>query len=354
MNKRKPNFEALRIVAMLMVITLHYCFKSYITLPVWEDGYATAKNICLWLLPSFSMCAVNVYVLISGYFLVESEFKLRRLVDLFIQILEYSIVIAAILLITGVSDINNMHLYEWFELVFPIGTEGYWFMTAYVVMFILSPFLAAGAKSMKKEQLRILIVILVFLESFEKTIFPFAKLPIDHMGYDCVWFIVLFLIAAYIRLYGISLFDNSKVFPWIVYILSSLIIWATQVGFGRCYMDTGKGLFLGLAERSTDYNFLFCLTASLGLFFGFKNLEFNETSRLAELCRKLGPMTLGVYLLHEHFLVRYRWGIWLGVNPNGTVLDILLRLLVSLIVVFVAGIGVEALRLAVHRLVKKN
>jgi len=349
MNKRQANFEALRIVAMLMVITLHFFFKTGITRLFYLD--ASAKNMGLWLLPSLSMCAVNAYVLISGYFLAGTEYKPRRLVDLLIQVLEYVIVIGVIALATGVTPISDMHLFRWLQLVFPIGTEDYWFMTAYVVMYLLSPFLVAGAKSLNQKQFGGIIVALLFLMSVEKTILPVASLPNDHYGYDFGWFILLFLIATYIRMYGITILEQSKTLPWIVYVLSSLVIWATQVGFGKCYVDTEVSFFQGMCEKSTDYNFLFCLTAAIGLFYGFKNLQMNEDSGLADVCRVLGPMTLGVYLLHEHYMVNYWWTTLLGVTDESSVGQILVKWIICVVVVFALGIGVEWLRLSIHKLI---
>ena len=351
MSKRLSNFENLRILAMAMVVTLHYSFKGLMVSPVCDNGLA--NNIILWLIPAFAMCAVNVYVLISGYFLVESEFKISRLVSLIVQVLEYSIVVSVIMLATGLVDVSAMSLYDFIAIIFPIGTEMYWFISAYVVMYLLSPLLSAGAKAISKRNLGIVITVLLVLITLEKTILP-VSLPLDRAGYDFGWFVVLYLIAAYIRLYGIGLLEDNKAFSWIMYVLSALMIWATQVGFGKCYADTGISIFKRYSEISTDYNYVFCLTAALGLFYGFKNLKLNEESRWAEIARKIGPMTLGVYLLHEHPMIRYSWQEWLGVFKERSVAGILSNWIICMVIIYVAGILVEWLRCGIHNCINKR
>ena len=63
-SKRLANIELLRIIAMLMVVMLHYLGKGEllptVSLRMDVTGYVA------WILESLSIVAVNVYVLISG------------------------------------------------------------------------------------------------------------------------------------------------------------------------------------------------------------------------------------------------------------------------------------------------
>lgn len=88
-------------------------------------------------------------------------------------------------------------------------TEHYWFATAYLVMYVLSPFLAEGARRVDKRTLQIVIGILVLYFSVWKSVLP-VQLATDRLGYDFGWFLCLFLIAAYIRLYGIPKLERRK------------------------------------------------------------------------------------------------------------------------------------------------
>ena len=79
-HKRMANIELLRILAMLMVVSLHYLAKGKL-LPE-MTGTLSGQGYLAWFLEALSICAVDVYVLISGYFLVETGFRCSRLIRL--------------------------------------------------------------------------------------------------------------------------------------------------------------------------------------------------------------------------------------------------------------------------------
>ncbi len=202
-SKRQANFELLRIAAMLMIISLHYLVKGWAATPFPFAVKDHPTGVFAWLIEAFCIVAVNCYVLISGYFLVESAWKPGRVVSLLCQVLFYSLLIPAVLLLCGVVSLRNLDTYDWIGFVFPFGTEHYWFATAYLIMYLFAPFLTAGIQKMKKRDLQILLALLLTFFSLEKTIVP-VYLATDRYGYDFGWFLCLFLIAGYIRLYGIS------------------------------------------------------------------------------------------------------------------------------------------------------
>lgn len=82
-KKRLANIELLRIAAMFMIVLLHCnIFGGLLenTQPLTWNWFA------VWTVESLSIVAVNCYVFISGYFFVESRFRLRKLVKIWVQI----------------------------------------------------------------------------------------------------------------------------------------------------------------------------------------------------------------------------------------------------------------------------
>lgn len=355
--KRKSNFEWLRIVAMAMIVSLHYMFKGNMVIKA-ADALEASKlfeinNIICALITALSICAVNVYVLISGYFLSESEFKPRRVLDLILQILEYSIFITIIMLITGQISMTEMSIYGWIGILFPIGSEEYWFITAYFVMYLLAPFLAAGVKSLSEKNLRIIIFILLGFFMVEKTILPMA-LPTDNYGYGFGWFTVLFLIAAYIRLYGINFLEKSKLMPVLTYFVSVVAMMVIYLLFGYIGKKSGIETLAYYSGLVWDYNYFFVLTAAVGLFYIFKNMKLNEDTKIADVARKLGGLTLGVYLLHEHTFIRYNWLEWMKVDRSASLGSILGKWILSILMIMICGLTVEAIRKKISMLLSKR
>ena len=85
---RQANFELLRIVAMYMVVVLHYLVKGGAEISLVED--TGIVNLLVWLLKGLCIVTVNLYVLLSGYFLLEAKWKFSKLVELWFQVMFYS------------------------------------------------------------------------------------------------------------------------------------------------------------------------------------------------------------------------------------------------------------------------
>lgn len=77
-NNRNIGLDALRIISMMMVLALHYLGKGGLL----ERNTSEIYNVIYLLLEALSIVAVNCFVLISGYFLCKSEFKLKKIFEI--------------------------------------------------------------------------------------------------------------------------------------------------------------------------------------------------------------------------------------------------------------------------------
>lgn len=339
-KKRQANFELLRIVAMLMIITLHYLVKGGIAAPAPFMAGENPVSALAWLIEAFCIVAVNCYVLISGYFCVESVWKPGRVASLFAQVLFYSLLIPVVLLLSGAVSASELGAYDWIGFLFPLGTEHYWFATAYVVLYLFAPFLAAGLEKMKKRELQILLAFLLAFFSLEKTVLPML-LATDRYGYDFGWFLCLFLLAGYIRKYGIRWLEKQS-HAVAGYLTACLWTWLLAL-FSNTLGANGNAAFTYYADMLYSYNHLLCLAGAVSLFYVFKNMEFSE-GRFAAAARRLAPCTFGVYLLHEHILVRYEWMKWLGVQRAAGSFLFVPHMVGCVLLIYVVGTVADAVR----------
>lgn len=336
-KERQSNIELLRIVAMFMVVVLHYLVKGQAAVSL-VDNF-TPLNMGLWLIKAFCIITINVYVLISGYFLVEAQWKLSRVVSLWLQTLFYSIGIPIVCLFLGMEEMKQWGIYDWVNVVFPIQMEHYWFITAYIILYLLVPALSTAVKHMTKEQHQWVIAGLLLVFSIPKTILP-IYIPIDRYGYDFGWFICLFFIAAYIRLYGISCISHKKR-AFTVYIVTVIGIWGISV---ICAALTRKGFPLAyMMDMTYCYNHLLVLVASVALFSAVRLVQIPK-GRVSTLIGKIAPYTLGVYLLHENLALRTKWQFWAGIDGVRDSWMILVHMLVTAVAVFIAGVIVDFVR----------
>ena len=336
-KKRMANLELLRCVAMMMVVVLHYLGKSQL-LPELTGESLGAQGVAAWLLESFSVVAVNVYMFISGYFLCTSSFKLSRLLKLWLQVWLYSVGFGLIGMLTGVMTEISADTHFFLTLLFPVWMEHYWFMTAYIFLYLLLPFIGIALRHMTKQQLRCTVIMLLIVFSVIKSVLP-LRLEMDTKGYDCIWYLCVFAAAAYVRRFGIPALEK-KGRGILLYVVCSLLIFGGTMALRMVFLKTGSlGRMTGMCM---EYNHILPFLAALGLFYAFLKLDFK--GRVAGVIVKIAPYTLGVYLLHENLGLRYTWQRWLGADRVSGVLSLLLHTLLAVIIVFTAGILVDMVR----------
>ncbi len=336
-KKRMANLELLRCVAMMMVVVLHYLGKSQL-LPELTGESLGAQGMAAWLLESFSVVAVNVYMFISGYFLCTSSFKLSRLLKLWLQVWLYSVGFGLIGMMTGVMTEISVDTHFFLTLLFPVWMEHYWFMTAYIFLYLLLPFIGIALRHMTKQQLRSTVIMLLIVFSVIKSVLP-LRLEMDAKGYDCIWYLCVFAVAAYVRRFGIPALEK-KGRGILLYVVCVLLIFGGTMALRMVFLKTGSlGRMTGMCM---EYNHILPLLAALGLFYAFLKLDFK--GKIADVIVKIAPYTLGVYLLHENFGLRYTWQRWFGADKVSGVLSLLLHTILAVVAVFAVGILVDMLR----------
>lgn len=338
MKQRQANYELLRIVSMMMVITLHFLGKGELLQTL--SGKLDACGYGAWIIEAFSVVAVNVYVLLSGYFLVETQFNPKKLLVLWMQILFYSLGVPLVLFLSGALPGEELYLDRILTWIFPVLREHYWFATAYMLLFVFSPLLGKAVKQLEKRQLEVVIGLLLLLYSVSKSVMPF-DIAIDKGGYNDTWFICLYLVSAYIRLYGIP-WLNSKKKSLIVYGISICGIFGLTQFYRMIYQETGK--IEGFLSSPYQYNHILCLLAAVALFCFFGQLKWNQNGVSSRIICKISSTTFGIYLLHENEVIRNLWPAWFGAQEVTGVGTLLYYWIGAVAVVFTFGAAVDLIR----------
>lgn len=348
-KERERNYEILRIIAMLMIVCLHYLSKGGAL--VNPSGELTASGYAAWFIEAFCLVAVNVYVLISGYFGIgdkeganENKIKitnvLKRTIRIYFQVWFYSVAIGVIFLLSGLQEID---IYMVFMYVFPVSTEHYWFATAYLLLTLLMPFLNAGFDRMDKRSVQGILGCMLLVFSVAKTVLP-IQLPWDHKGYDAFWFIFLYLTGAYLRRYGVKWITN-RTRAILLYVFSTFITFVSFLVIRSLYLRTG--MLEDFISYGYSYNFLFCYLAAIGLFLAFKTKATTQPAKkCGSLLQTISGATFGVYLIHEHVNLRYLWPTWFQSAEFATVSVplFLLHMVVTVVTVYMVCTAIEIVR----------
>ncbi len=354
MKKRQANFELLRIVAMYMVLVMHYL--NYHVGSLFFDLGLHTLTVTAVVLDSFCIVAVNAFVMLSGYFLSVKSFSLRRWIGLLCQMLFYTLLIPPLLVFLGVlSPLEARSISHIWNCLFPIQSGHYWFMSSYMVLLLFTPFLNVALEKLDQKKLRNGILFLLVIFSVGKSLSP-LYFATDRYGYDLGWFLVLYLAGGYFRRFGVP-YLKTAARGFGVYLASVGVIALLEMG-----LMGFAGRLEGLRYYTSvpfHYNFLPCFVGAVGLFSGFAHLQI-QNERLAGAIRRVSPAVLGVYLIHEQMDIALRWYDWIdaltapfglsvtnaflaGEGPTKA-LWFLAALFVQTAIVFVLCVGIDGLR----------
>src|SRR5574344_1877581 len=112
---RQSNIELLRILAIIM-ITLHH-FSLYLGLYN-NSNLGMEKNIFGIVLFSLGKIGVNIFIIISGYFLIDSKSNIKKIIKLWLEVLFYSV---SILIIGELLHINTLSFNDNVKALLPIS-----------------------------------------------------------------------------------------------------------------------------------------------------------------------------------------------------------------------------------------
>lgn len=289
MNKkiRNSNLELLRIFSMLFIVAHHFGVHGGFNLI--EKSFALNKFI-IQIISSGGKFGVNLFVLITGYFLINGKFNLKKLIKLIMETWFYSVIILLIFIIFPLGlDVGIKNIIKSF---LPVTYSSYWFITTYILLYLFVPFINFFISKISQKQYLKLIFLLVVFCSFVPT-FAQTTLAFSELSY----FLLLYLIGGYFRLYP-NKYAEKVNFNFLYGIIFYLLICISIIAFdilGEKYQIFSRGATYFTGQKSFPL-----LISSMGIFLGFKNLNIKNTKTI----NIISSTTLGIYLIHDNFLVR--------------------------------------------------
>ncbi len=354
-KKREVNLELLRIIAMLMVISLHYLGKGN-TMAAGITAVSPSdpnfiNEVLAWTLEALSYGAVNLYVMISGYFLINSATRTEKVWKLFVQVLFYSIGIFLIFFAIGkIPWYMKGSFYHYGMVLFPFTSQHYWFASIYMILYLLAPFMAIGLRrTNKKQTFGLVIILLLCFSRVLKYLFPNMVMH-DEQGYGIIWMIVVFVIAIYIRRF-VPVNVKRRWLYFGVYIGASALTVGGTFLLAFVYNTTGH--LDNFINYLYGYNSPTVIAASVGLFLFFRTLNIRAEG-FGKVVLFVAPLTFGIYLLHEHYLLRNLWVDFWKVNAVFTTPLFILHYVGVVLAVFIIGALAEWLRRLLFGLLDKT
>lgn len=284
-GKRNSSIEILRILSMLLIIAHHYAVHGFDL----SASSFTLNEVTLQIISLGGKIGVNIFVFITGYFMINSRFDAKKLLKLVLETTFYSVMIVCIL---GILSFPGFSVKELIKSFLPVIFSTYWFATAYLFLYLLSPFLNKFIRSMDKfthlKLILLLTAIWCVLPSFTDLAPEYSNLG---------WFITLYLIAGFLRLYPMAICSKSKL-NFILSLCSFGLIILSVIVYDLIadrifFQKTNIGHFGAM-------NNLLILICSITLFYGFLNVKVAHST----LINRIAQSTFGVYLIHDNYLLR--------------------------------------------------
>ena len=291
-SERNHGIELLRIFAMLLAAVLHILKKGGV-ITASEGNLAAYSTV--WLLEAAAYCAVNCYALIScyvGYSDRPKPLRLARCIELWLQVVFYSVIITTVYCIAGVGSVG---VSDFADAFLPVTSKQYWYFTAYIGMFFFIPLLNALVRRLNRRALVSLCIMLIAVFSLYDTFASFWKKdPLALVGgHSPLWLGVLYIFGAAMKKLRVPESMSSK---------KALLIYASAAVFTALFKITGDRLLRfvpgSLFVRDTSPTVLLCAAALLVAFASFK-----PGRKLTEFAVLFAPAAFGVYLLHVSPLV---------------------------------------------------
>lgn len=209
-------------------------------------------------------------------------------------IIFYSLSLTFLFYLTGVS---NIRLYSIIKAFMPVVLGEWWFASCYFLLFLLHPFLNIIIREINCDIYQRLLVFIISCWCLIPTF-----LPTQFYCNSLIWFISLYFLAGYIRLYqdDFSRYSSKQLLCFSV--ISMIITYSLSV---FVVVISAKYTFLSkYSYHFFEQNALTTLLSSVSLFLGMLKCKISYNLWI----NLIASATFGVYLIHDHQLVRpYLW-----------------------------------------------
>lgn len=287
-RSRNSSIELLRIITIIGVIILHY---NGLAMGYAKDSF---EYYYLYFIEYVCICAVNLFVLISAFFLSSTQKRsFKKVISLLIQLIIFRCFLYIFNVINGKMIISFKSL---LICILPIN----YYIILYLTLYIISPYINVMINVLDKNKLKKLVLILFLVFSVWNTSVdllqnmlgePLAGLSTvglggDQGGYTIVNFVLLYFVGAYIRKYDLKISTFAAWSGIVLLIVLLFFIFIVENSFG--------------IQGTITWNYnnpLIIILASLVLF-AFMRLNINNNKVINEISKA----TFTCYLFHSDFL----------------------------------------------------
>ena len=303
---RRTGLDLMRIIAMLLIIAHHYVVHGGFT-PVSLENFS-GGGIFLQFLALWGKSACSLFALTSGFFLIESKGlrkHCKKIISLLGEITFYSFTILILVLLAGIHCTRA----DIIRSLFPVFGFN-WYVQSYIVMYLFVPFLNPALKSLERKSFIRLIALIMIVWSILPSLQFFSSSFAVAWDFGSIdFFLVMYVIGAYIRLHVYGKLCPDKRWYLIAALSTSLLLFLTALGIDFLAVALRKSFLFNRVDQILSYSFPLGVAWAISVFLFFLHLDFSNRT-----ISRIASTGLGIYLIHDHPLVRQV--LWRQFFPN--------------------------------------
>lgn len=344
MNKgkeRNSSYELMRIISMFLIVLCHIIVHGKMI----ENCENAGLKILLEVIKFMTLVHVNSFILVTGYFQIESKFNQKKIWSLIGSNWFYRLAIMILFSIFGIVNLDKVTM---FKEGFPINLNEYWFFQNYLLLYCLIPFINKGILNMNKKTFQKMIIVMFIVFSIIPAVtggeFFFNN------GFSLYQFVFLYILGAYLKKFPV---EKSYIFKimsknmykivlitiFFICLISNYILYSYADSIS--WINSGFKLISNYIKWTCgNYSCPFVVIQSVVYFLYFGTLQFNS-----KLINKIASLTFGIYLIHDNNFVREKIYIWLKIN-NGPIYSysFVIYMIIVSIIIFVVCMLIEFIR----------
>lgn len=256
----------MRLLSMLMVLNLH-SFWGY------DHGSGLGQFIDFFR-ESTSICAVNAFLLISGYFGI--KWKIKSFYSLIFQLFFYAFGVYLVAVALGVVDFSLFDFAKNATCLY-----AHWgFISLYVLLYFFAPLLNAFVEKVSSKELFIYLLVLFLCENF------------ICRGQGFLNFVLLYLIGRWLSKTNCveNLKCNAHKLYWITTVFITLSVYVLTL-----YTPINNAQSMTTFLLGYGYNSPFVILQAVFIFLVFSRMSF--TNKYINWC---ASSCLAIFLIHMH------------------------------------------------------
>ena len=302
-GQRQSGIEGLRILALLFIIISHAILalggfngaSVYGDVPFFISLATATTNVQVLIInimiENFGIIGNNIFFICSAWFLLDTLKTKKNIIEKNLRMILDSWIISILFLILFYCLGFNLNVRYIVSSLVPIIKANNWYLTAYLIIFSIHPYLNMIIECISKKELLTLNII-CFISYY---IFCFI-LKSGLLANRLTYFIVVYLIVAYIKKYLPNVVRRNNVKRNLL-----IIGVAGYIGIMLClnFLGLTISFFTNKLMVASIISNPFLLMIAIALF-----LIFNEIKSYSKIVNIIGGMSLYVYLIHDNILVR--------------------------------------------------